>query len=121
MSHCRQLQKAEALGHSLHELEAAFREVDRKSEAKENNLQVDRAWIYLTCQFANVCMCKCHLSSTLTLAVIIDWSLLNLNHISIVMWCVRFVCVCCPVICLYTFVDVLELVKKPNDQDAWNA
>ncbi|XP_039981906.1 nesprin-1-like [Xiphias gladius] len=39
VSHCRQLQKAEALGHSLHELEAAFREVDRKSEAKENNLQ----------------------------------------------------------------------------------
>nr|XP_029132983.1 nesprin-1-like [Labrus bergylta] len=39
VSHCRQLQKGETLSESLRELEGAFREVDRKSEAKEHNLQ----------------------------------------------------------------------------------
>nr|XP_019953051.1 PREDICTED: nesprin-1-like [Paralichthys olivaceus] len=39
VSHCRQLQKGEALSPSLRELEGTFREVDRKEEAKEHNLQ----------------------------------------------------------------------------------
>ncbi|XP_047184808.1 nesprin-1-like [Scophthalmus maximus] len=39
VSHCRQLQKGEALSPSLRELEGAFTEVDRKSGAKEHNLQ----------------------------------------------------------------------------------
>ncbi|XP_027140369.1 nesprin-1 isoform X4 [Larimichthys crocea] len=39
VSHCRQVQKGEGLSQSLRELEGAFREVDRKSGAKEHNLQ----------------------------------------------------------------------------------
>lgn len=43
VSHCRQLQKGEGLSQSLRELEGAFKEVDRKSGALEQNLQVDHA------------------------------------------------------------------------------
>ncbi|CAB1447009.1 unnamed protein product [Pleuronectes platessa] len=39
VSHCRQLQKGEALTPSLRELEGAFGEVDRKAGAKDHNLQ----------------------------------------------------------------------------------
>ncbi|XP_024912651.1 nesprin-1-like [Cynoglossus semilaevis] len=39
VSHCRQLQKGEALSHSLVELEGAFTDADCKSGAKEHNLQ----------------------------------------------------------------------------------
>ncbi|XP_023266580.1 nesprin-1-like [Seriola lalandi dorsalis] len=41
VSHCRQLQKGEELSQYLQELEGTLREVDRKLEAKEHNLQVD--------------------------------------------------------------------------------
>jgi len=41
VSHCRQLQTSEVLSQPLRELEGAFSEVDGKSRAKEQNLQVD--------------------------------------------------------------------------------
>ncbi|XP_040920912.1 nesprin-1-like [Toxotes jaculatrix] len=44
VSHCRQLQTGEVLSESLQELEEAFREVDRKSGAKEHNLQATLTW-----------------------------------------------------------------------------
>lgn len=47
VSHCRQLQKGEVLSQSLRELEGAFIEADHKSGAKEQNLQVGKARIFL--------------------------------------------------------------------------
>lgn len=85
MSHCRQLQKGEGLSQSLRELEGAFKEVDRKSGPKEHNLQVDSHVSVL--MFASVSV---HIAP----AVIIDWSMLNLNQISIVLWYVNFCLFC---------------------------